>query len=284
MTREIRDKIVLKLQKWFDHNGPAGKAVVGISGGKDSSVVAALCVKALGRNRVVGVLMPNGVQSDIEDSMKLCRHLKIEPTIVNIAPAYEYLNEEVVRQLRASGVSTNGCDQTRRTQNLPPRLRMATLYAVAQSVDGRVIGTGNAAEGYVGYCTWGGDNIADFNPLANMFVDEVIELGKLLDLPIDLVEKTPSDGLCGRSDEANLGFSYASVKLAALKKPGDWMHKIAAIEKESGPEALDGRLYGLAVQAIEMRHDISQFKRDAFNVPSIKFYRTNYSGEIYDVV
>jgi len=279
MDKEIRDKIVDKLRQWFDHNGPGAKAVVGISGGKDSSVVAALCVKALGKNRVVGVLMPNGVQSDIEDSMALCKHLKIAPTIVNIGIAYEYLNNEVVKQLNASRILPACADESRRTQNLPPRLRMATLYAVAQSIDGRVIGTGNAAENYVGYSTFAGDSISDFNPIANLFVDEVIELGKLLGLPTNLVEKVPSDGLCGKSDEENLGFTYESVKLVALKTP-TWMQKVSEIEHETA----NRKPYGWTVQAIEARHAASQFKRDALHIPTIEFYRNRHSnGYIYDV-
>lgn len=282
MDKKIRDKIVEKFKQWFDHNAPGNKVVVGISGGKDSSVVAALCVKALGKNRVVGVLMPNGVQKDIADSMKLCEHLKIKPVIINIAPAYEYLNAEILAQLDSADISTS-FDQTRRTQNMPPRLRMTTLYAVAQSVDGIVIGTGNASEAYVGYTTHFGDNASAFNPLANLFVDEVIELGKLLGLPNELVEKIPSDGLCGKTDEENLGFKYESVKLAALKAETDWMGKIAKVEKETDSKIYNTHEYGSTFRKIEEMHKKSQFKRDALNIPSIEFYRTSYSGAIYDV-
>jgi NAD+ synthase len=179
--------------------------VIGISGGKDSSVVAALCAEALGTDRVVGVTMPNGVQPDIDDSMKLINHLGIRHFNVNIGSAYDALMATIKEELGSQ--ETEVSRQT--IINMPPRLRMTTLYAVSQSLNGRVANTCNLSEDWVGYSTRYGDAAGDFAPLGGLTVQEVKAIGKELGLPIDLVEKTPSDGLSGKSDEDNLGFTYA---------------------------------------------------------------------------
>ena len=176
-----------------------------MSGGKDSSVVAALCAEALGKDRVIGVTMPNGEQKDIDDSMRLIKHLGIRHCNVNIGDTYQALMAAVKEQLGTLGVEVSA--QT--TINMPPRLRMTTLYAVSQSMNGRVANTCNLSEDWVGYSTRYGDAAGDFSPLGGLVVREVIAIGKELALPIDLVEKTPSDGLCGKTDEDNLGFTYA---------------------------------------------------------------------------
>ncbi len=198
-----KNELVSWLRDWFEENGPDCKAVIGISGGKDSSVCAALCAEALGKDRVLGVLMPNGVQNDIEDSRKLVSHLDIKSVTVNISfPVSAILaglfDEEIVPSRQT-------------TVNLPPRIRMATLYAVSQSVNGRVINTCNLSEDYVGYSTRWGDSVGDVSPLANLTVHEVKAIGHALGLPEELVEKTPSDGLCGKTDEDNLGFTYEAL-------------------------------------------------------------------------
>ena len=191
------------IRDWFEINGKGCNAVVGISGGKDSSIVAALCVEALGKDRVIGVLMPNGEQPDIDCSKQLVKHLGIPYHICNIQAAVN----GVLESLQACGVEI-----TRQTRvNLPPRIRMSTLYALSQSKNGRVANTCNLSEDWVGYSTRYGDAAGDFAPLGKLTVQEVKEIGKYLNLPINLVEKVPSDGLTDRTDEDNLGFTYAAL-------------------------------------------------------------------------
>lgn len=202
--RDTKNDIVRWIEEYFAKNGPGCSAVVGISGGKDSSIVAALCVEALGKNRVVGVLMPSGEQPDIRDSYRLVESLGIDYKVVNIGNAVRALTEELDGVMHVS-------EQT--TINIPPRIRMATLYAVAQSLPngGRVANTCNRSEDFVGYSTKFGDSVGDFSPLANLMVHEVLQIGYELPIPRDLVDKVPSDGLCGKTDEDNLGVSYDEI-------------------------------------------------------------------------
>ncbi|MBR2409056.1 MAG: NAD(+) synthase [Lachnospiraceae bacterium] len=196
---EMKDRCVQWIREWFEKNGAGCNAVVGISGGKDSSVVAALCVEALGKDRVIGVLMPCGVQADIDMARKLVDFLGIKNYEVNIKEALD----GVLNALPDIEISTQS-----RT-NLPPRIRMTVLYAVSQSVNGRVANTCNLSEDWVGYSTRYGDSVGDFSPLSRFTVAEVKAIGRELGLPEDLVEKVPIDGLCGKTDEDNLGFTYA---------------------------------------------------------------------------
>lgn len=200
-AKEMKDRCVDWIRDFFAKNGPDCNAVVGISGGKDSSVVAALCVEALGKDRVIGVLMPCGVQADIEMARKLVNHLGIKNYEVNVEAAVNGL----LNALPDIEIST----QTK--TNLPPRIRMATLYAVGQSVNGRVANTCNLSEDWVGYSTRYGDAAGDFSPLSRLTVTEVKAIGREMGLPEDLVEKVPIDGLCGKTDEENLGFTYAAL-------------------------------------------------------------------------
>ena len=177
------------------------KAVIGISGGKDSTVVAALCAKALGAENVVGVLMPNGVQSDIADSELVVKTLGIESLVVNIQ--YAYMN--LVNQINEKHISSQA------QINMPPRLRMTVLYGVAQNIGGRVANTCNLSEDTVGYSTLYGDSAGDFAPLARLTTEEIVAIGDDLGLPYELVHKTPSDGLCGKTDEDNLGCTYNEI-------------------------------------------------------------------------
>ncbi len=197
----VKDGIVDWIRSWFEQAGKGCNAVVGISGGKDSSVVAALCCEALGKERVIGVLMPNGVQSDIDKARLLVDTLGIKHYVINIKKSYDALLDEVSGALNEVSVQT--------TTNLAPRLRMATLYAVSQSCNGRVANTCNLSENWVGYSTRYGDCAGDFSPLGLITVKEVKAIGYVLGLPVELIEKVPSDGLCGKSDEDNLGFTYA---------------------------------------------------------------------------
>lgn len=201
-TQRIKDECVNWIRDFFDQNGKDCNAVIGISGGKDSSVAAALCVEALGKDRVIGVLMPQGEQHDIDKAYELTEHLGIKHYVVNIKDAVDAVINNFPEELTPT-------PQT--TQNIPPRIRMSTLYAISQSVNGRVCNTCNLSEDWVGYSTRYGDSVGDFSPMSNLTVTEVKQIGHLLGLPEDLVEKVPIDGLCGKTDEDNLGFTYAEL-------------------------------------------------------------------------
>lgn len=201
-VKRVTSDCVQWIKDFFEKNGKDCMAVVGISGGKDSSVVAALCVEALGKNRVIGVLMPQGEQSDIEYSKMLVDFLDITRITCNIEGAIN----EVLESFEGVVSPT-----LQTTTNLPARIRMATLYAISQSVNGRVANTCNLSENWVGYCSKFGDAAGDFSPLENLTVTEVKAIGRELGLPSELVDKTPTDGLCGKTDEDNLGFTYAEL-------------------------------------------------------------------------
>ena len=200
---KVKDDVVAWIRNWFEENGKDCNAVVGISGGKDSAVVAALCVEALGRSRVIGVLMPNGVQQDIDMAQKLVQYLNIENVTINIKNAYDALCIEVEKAIGILSKQT----QT----NMPARVRMVTLYAISQSKNGRVANTCNLSEDWVGYSTRYGDGAGDFSPLSKLTVTEVKEIGRVLGLPEELVDKVPTDGLSGKTDEDNLGFTYSAL-------------------------------------------------------------------------
>ena len=226
-AKKVLDDITLWIREWFDQNGKGCSAVLGISGGKDSSVAAALCVRALGKDRVIGVLMPNGEQSDIDVARDLVSFLGIESYEINIKEGYDALMKTIVGEI---GEISN---QTR--TNLAPRVRMSVLYAVSQSRNGRVVNTCNLSEDYVGYSTRYGDAAGDFSPLANLTVAEVVALGVEAELPDYIVKKVPSDGLCGKTDEDNLGFTYAMLDKyirtgvcddPAKKERIDYLHRI----------------------------------------------------------
>ena len=212
-------------------------AVVGISGGKDSSVVAALCVEAYGRENVYGVLMPNGVQPDIDYSRDLVDFLQLPHSTINIHDAVE----GVLQQMELVGIPA-----TRMTKvNLPSRIRMTSLYAVAQSLPGGiVINTSNLSEDWVGYCTIYGDSAGAFSPLGMYTTEEVVAMGRELGLPEKFVVKPPSDGLTGLTDEDNLGFTYHAVNEYVRKGICD-------------PETKE---------KIDHKHRISRFKFDTIPV------------------
>lgn len=204
-AKTVKNEVVQWIAEWFNENGKDCNAVIGISGGKDSSVVAALCTEALGKDRVIGVLMPNHIQDDIEYSHVLCEHLGIKNYTVDVGVAIDELLNNI--HFRATDIEIS--DQTK--TNLPARIRMATLYAVSQSVNGRVANTCNLSEDWVGYATRYGDAAGDFSPLSQLTVSEVKAIGRELGLPSELVDKTPTDGLCGKTDEDNLGFTYDTL-------------------------------------------------------------------------
>lgn len=198
-AEKVKNDCVQWIRGWFEVNGKDCNAVIGISGGADSSVVAALCVEALGKDRVVGIKMPCGEQYDIDDSNKLIKHLGIKSYTINIFDAVTGIDNQFPTDIEMS-------KQT--IINLPPRIRMATLYAISQSLNGRVANTCNLSEDWVGYSTRWGDSVGDFSPLSSLTKTEVKEIGKTVGLPNELVYKVPSDGLCGKTDEDNLGFTY----------------------------------------------------------------------------
>ncbi|MCR4682415.1 MAG: NAD(+) synthase [Clostridiales bacterium] len=232
-VQKTKDGCVGWIRDFFEKNGPGCNAVVGISGGKDSSVTAALCAEALGKDRVIGVLMPNGEQSDIDMAKLLVDSLGIRSVVVNIKDAFDATVRNIPLGLSA---------QSR--INLAPRLRMATLYAVSQSCDGRVANTCNLSEDWVGYSTRYGDSVGDFSPLSHLTVQEVKAVGRLLGLPGALVDKAPSDGLTGKTDEDNLGFTYSELDRyiregiiddAAKKEKIDRLHAKNAFKLELMP-------------------------------------------------
>lgn len=223
---KVKDACVLWIREFFEKNGKGCNAVLGISGGKDSSVAAALCVEALGKDRVIGVLMPSGVQHDIDMAYLLVNHLGIKHYEINIKGAVDAIKESIGKELELSVQSNT---------NLPPRIRMSTLYAVSQSVNGRVVNTCNLSEDWVGYSTRYGDAAGDFSPMSLLTVQEVKEIGRVLGLPDVLVDKVPIDGLQGKTDEDNLGFTYAvldryirtgEIDDPATKERIDYLHRI----------------------------------------------------------
>ena len=197
---KVKNDCVEWIRSFFEENGKGCNAVVGISGGKDSSIVAALCVEAIGKDRVIGVLMPCGEQHDIDMAEMLVNHLGIKHYVVNIKESVDAVIKSIPFDMSVQSVT-----------NLPPRIRMATLYAVSQSVNGRVANTCNLSEDWVGYSTRYGDSVGDFSPCSNLTVAEMKEIGRLINLPNVLIDKVPIDGLCGKTDEENLGFTYAEL-------------------------------------------------------------------------
>lgn len=222
-AKKVKDDCIEWIKKFFEENGKGCNAVIGISGGKDSSVAAALCVEALGKDRVFGVLMPKGNQHDIDMAYMLVNHLGIKHFEINIENSYNELIKSMPQNLEISEQSKI---------NLAPRIRMATLYYVSQSVNGRVVNTCNLSEDWVGYSTRYGDAAGDFSPMSNLTVTEVKKIGYELNLPKELIEKTPIDGLCGKTDEENLGFTYAELDVYIREGKIDDLAKKEIIDKK----------------------------------------------------
>lgn len=205
-VKEVHDKIIDFIHMFFsDKEGPA---VVGISGGKDSTICAALLAEALGPERVIGVMMPNGKQADIADSHQVIEMLGIQAMKVNIGPVYDALKT----QIDTSGIKDSP-DQWLPlfTTNTPARLRMVTLYGIAAQLGGFVVNTCNLSESIVGWETYGGDGFGDFAPIGRLTKTEVCFLGDYMELPKYLIYKIPSDGMCGASDEDKMGFTYEAL-------------------------------------------------------------------------
>lgn len=228
-VEQVTKDCIQWIKDWFEKNGPGCNAVIGISGGKDSTIVAKLCVEALGADRVIGVMMPNGVQKDISDSIKVCKLLGIKNYTINIEGAVN----STLNQMKECGIEIT--EQTR--TNLPARIRMSTLYAVSQSNNGRVLNTCNYSENYVSWETKFGDGAGDLSPLGYLTVREVLAIGDYLGLPSDLVHKTPIDGLNTNADgsyvtdEQGLGFSYDELDDYLLDDVKPSQEKLERIEK-----------------------------------------------------
>ncbi len=222
-VKKITADCIEWIRDFFENNGPGCNAVIGISGGKDSSVAAALCVEALGKDRVIGVLMPCGEQHDIDAAYALVNHLGIRHFVVNIKDAVEGLKSALPKDIEITSQTVI---------NIPPRIRMTTLYAVSQSMNGRVVNTCNLSEDWVGYSTRYGDAAGDFSPLSLLTVQEVKEIGRYLGLPDFLVDKVPIDGLCGKTDEENLGFTYAELDRYIRTGEIEDLHKKELIDKK----------------------------------------------------
>lgn len=218
--RKIKEQLVDWIKDWFERNGPDSYAVIGISGGKDSTIAAALCVEALGKERVFGVLMPNGEQSDFADATRVVEHLDIPYVVFNIGETYNSVIQTMTystifnmpNDIKSERRLYRALHPTTQTRiNLAPRLRMATLYAFAQSIGGRVINTSNLSELSIGYFTRWGDGVGDVSLFKYLTKGEVIEIGLLCNLPEELVLKAPADGLTGKTDEENFGFTYEEL-------------------------------------------------------------------------
>lgn len=206
-VKSVHEDLINWIKKWFDKNGKDSLAVIGISGGKDSTVCAALLVEALGKDRVIGVSMPNGVQTDISDVDKVFEILKIKRIDVNINETYTHLyaaiNASIGPDIRVNVPAF--------TTNTPARIRMTVLYGISSVVNGRVCNTCNLSEDICGYSTKFGDAAGDFSLLSKLTVTEVRALGDYMKLPKELVHKIPSDGMSGMSDEDKLGFTYEDL-------------------------------------------------------------------------
>ena len=205
--REFEPKLEKWFKGWFEENGKDSPMVIGVSGGKDSTICLKLGVKYLGKDRVIPVLMPNITQKDIQDSYDICEEMGVTPLYVNIGDAYLMLNQQITQAIGKSELPKTY------TTNTPARLRMTALYGIASIYNGRVVNTCNLSEDYVGYSTKWGDATGDFSPLGKLTKTEVIVLGDYLGINPKWTHKTPSDGMCGKSDEENMGFTYDELDL-----------------------------------------------------------------------
>ena len=240
----VKEDLIQWIRTYFEQNGPTCTAVIGISGGKDSSIAAALCVEALGKDRVLGVLMPNGIQPDIQDSYTLVKALDMPYVEINIEDSFNGLLNQLKGNNELKEITQSETPAKEAIINLAPRIRMATLYAIGQMLPkgGRVVNTCNMSEDYVGYSTKYGDAAGDFSPLSELLVEEVLQIGQCLNLPDELTFKVPSDGLSGMSDEDKLGFTYQEL--------GEYI-KTGECENQESKEKID-RLHRINLHKLRL--------------------------------
>lgn len=256
-AKKATDACIEWIQDWFNENGKGCNAVIGISGGKDSTVVAALCVKALGRDRVIGVMMPNGIQPDIADSREIIRNLGIHGVEYNIGDASTAMVENLsVVKVLAGQLGLLEIPSRQARENLPPRLRMAALYMIAQNFNGRVSNNCNLSENWIGYSTIYGDTAGDFSPVSCFTASEVVAIGRTLGIPERFLVKPPSDGLCGQTDEDKLGFTYKLLD-EYLREPD--LYTEAAIEGRNISQSEKDTIRA-AIEKIGMLHRQNSFK------------------------
>ena len=243
--KETKNNMINWIRDWFSKNGNDQTiAVLGISGGKDSTICAALLTEALGKERVLGVLMPNSVQSDIDDSKALVKHLGIKSVIINIGTTFNSLTNEIQEKLNENDFDSELSAQYK--TNTPSRLRMVTLYVVGAILGNtRICNTGNLSEAMIGYTTLYGDFAGDFALINKLTKSEVVQIGDELDLPKYLVHKAPGDGMSGKTDEDNIGFTYD--ELDAYIRNG---------------------IIGPNNEVIKRRIKSMEFKRKVLNLPS----------------
>ena len=215
-VKKTTEDCIKWIREFFEKNGPECKAVIGISGGKDSTIAAKLCVEALGKDRVYGVSMPDGYDDkntySINMARKVIKYLDIHSVEIDISGAIDSVSMNIIEGIYDNKIQGDHYTYIRMTDqariNLPPRIRMATLYAVSQSINGRVVNTCNLSEDWIGYSTRYGDSVGDFSPLSRLTVAEIKQIGRYLNIPDEFVDQVPSDGLCGKTDEDNFGFTY----------------------------------------------------------------------------
>lgn len=247
-AQKARDHLIAEIQKIAAQQG-FHKVVLGISGGKDSTVAAALCARALGKENVYGVMLPDGEQKDISDSQRVCQALGIRQRTVNIGAIHEALRDVTDQNGFTAGDGEFSVAYHRESDiNVGPRLRMTTLRYIAQALDARLVGTGNFSEITVGYCTKDGDTSCDFSLLGALTTVEVVQVGLTMEeLPRDLVVKTPSDGISGKSDEERLGVTYQQIHdfirlgTSGSKEVDEKIRRLerAGMHKRSRPTVLD---------------------------------------------
>lgn len=256
-AKKAADACIEWIQDWFNENGKGCNAVIGISGGKDSTVVAALCMKALGRDRVIGVMLPDGIQPDIADSREIIRNLGIHGVEYNIGDASTAMVENLSAvKVLAGQLGFLEIPSRQARENLPPRLRMAALYMIAQNFNGRVSNNCNLSENWIGYSTIYGDTAGDFSPISCFTASEVVAIGRVLGIPERFLIKPPSDGLCGQTDEDKLGFTYKLLD-EYLREPD--LYTEAAIEGRNISQSEKDTIRA-AIEKIGRLHRQNSFK------------------------
>lgn len=210
MIKDIK-KEVEEITKWIKNYVEKSKTegvVIGNSGGKDCAVVIALAQKALGKEKVLTVAMPcNSIKKDLEDAKLLADTFGVQLLELDLTNTYQTLEKEIDKIIKPK----EEWRQREAKVNAKPRLRMTTLYYIAQNLNYLVIGTGNKCEAVVGYTTKWGDSAHDFNPIGEFTVDEVLQIGKFLGVPDKIINKAPNDGLGGLTDEEELGVTYKQI-------------------------------------------------------------------------